>query len=75
MRMEYFLEPPKVKHRTMMKEVRNPSDCDGELDHIGSAFFGDVSWEVFRCRKCRKKVYAVEGGAHWWNFEKEGEVV
>jgi hypothetical protein len=30
-----------------------------------------VFWYIFRCRKCNREIWTVEGRPHWWNFEVE----
>jgi uncharacterized protein with PIN domain len=60
------------RHKDVMEDIYgNPtSDCDGELEFKDSGLALDVYWVVYRCRKCGKEVWTVQGGRHWWNFER-----
>lgn len=49
----------------------NPKGCDGELKHATSDFQLDVYWIIYRCEKCGKYVWTVQGQRHWWNFESD----
>lgn len=62
-----------LTHRAALEEVydRPKSDCDGELEFVDSGLALDVYWVVYRCKKCGKEVWTVQGGPHWWNFERE----
>ena len=46
------------------------STCSGKVKSAGSSYAGDVFWEIYLCDKCKKKIYAVDGRKHRWNYEK-----
>jgi len=64
-----------MKHKDVMEDIAgNPkSNCDGELEYVGSDFSLDVYWIIYRCQKCGKEIWTVNGFRHWWNFEKEAK--
>lgn len=41
--------------------------CPATLIRISSGFWGDCSWAIFGCPRCRVKI-ASAGYAHWWNY-------
>lgn len=63
----------KLRHGDILEDhVGNKkSNCDGELEYLGECYRLDVFWYIFRCRKCNREIWTVEGRPHWWNFEVE----
>jgi uncharacterized protein with PIN domain len=64
-----------MKHKDVMEDIagNDKTTCDGELEYITSEFTMDVYWWIYRCKKCGKEVWTVQGGRHWWNFERQPE--
>ena len=60
-------------HKQMLEDMmgNDVSTCDGELEYVTSCFAADVYWVIYRCRKCGKFIWTVEGRRHWWNTERD----
>jgi hypothetical protein len=62
-----------MRHKDLLIDASGKQrncDCDGELRGLYADFSMDVMWIVYKCLKCGKEIWTVEGGKHWWNFEK-----